>query len=114
MTGIPSTTREALRRRDRGSCIICGAASTDAMHRIRRREGGHELSNLALGCRTCHELCHANPAWAREKGYILPAVARADPRREPLWSWRGWVLLDDDGGLEVIAPRTAQKPPASR
>jgi hypothetical protein len=27
----------------------------------------------------------------------------------PIWSWRGWVLLDDEGGIEVIAPRTAPR-----
>lgn len=25
----------------------------------------------------------------------------------PVWSWRGWVLLDDEGGYHVIAPRSA-------
>lgn len=111
---IPEATRRALRRRDDGRCVLCGAAATDAMHRIRRREGGHELSNLALGCRTCHNMCHSNPQWATERGLILSAVAKVDPTREPLWSWRGWVLFDDDGGVEVVAPRTAQKPHTAR
>jgi hypothetical protein len=25
---------------------------------------------------------------------------------QPIRSWRGWVLLDDEGGIDVIAPRT--------
>jgi hypothetical protein len=24
----------------------------------------------------------------------------------PVWSWRGWLLLDDEGGYHVIAPRS--------
>jgi hypothetical protein len=111
---IPTATREAIRKRDDGRCIICGAPATEIMHRVRRREGGHELSNLALGCRHCHATCHNQPAWARSKGFILSAVADVDTTREPLWSWRGWVLLTEAGRFEVIAPRTAQKPQVRR
>lgn len=109
---IPTRTRELVVARDRGQCIACGAAAREIMHRVRRREGGHLPSNLALGCRTCHARCHANPAWAMERGYILSAVAVVDPRVEPVLSWRGWVLLDDEGGLAVVAPRTGEKPPS--
>lgn len=45
-----------------------------------------------------------------ERGYILSAVAEVDPSSEPMLTWRGWVLLDDDGGLSVVAPRTSVRP----
>lgn len=44
------------------------------------------------------------------QGVLLSAVADVDPCAEPMLTWRGWVLLDDDGGFEVIAPRYATKP----
>ena len=70
------------------------------------------MSNLALGCRVDHDRAHANPSWAMKRGYILSAVADVDPSTEPMLTWRGWVLLDDDGGLTVIAPRASEKPPS--
>lgn len=110
MSQIPTLTRHEVRVRDMGLCIACAAMGSEIMHRIRRREGGHSLSNLALGCHTCHRRCHENPTWAMDTGFILSAVADVDPAQEPIWSWRGWMLLDNEGGFEVIAPRAAQKP----
>lgn len=107
---IPDKARALVMQRDRSACVACGAMASEVMHRVRRREGGHRLSNLALGCRTCHSRAHANPGWAMERGYILSAVAEVDPSSEPMLTWRGWVLLDDDGGLSVVAPRTSVRP----
>jgi hypothetical protein len=33
----------------------------------------------------------------------------ADVSDVPILSWRGWVLLDDEGGYHVVAPRTAAR-----
>ena len=76
------------------------------MHRIRRREGGHAISNGIRGCRTCHARCHREPMWAMERGYILSAVMDVDPTTVPVLTHRGWMLLDNEGGYQVIAPRS--------
>src|SRR5690606_1313143 len=105
---IPQAVSDLVRARDQGRCIVCGAMGTERMHRIPRRDGGHRASNLALGCHTCHARAHASPAWGYEVG-IMASRYGTDVSQVPIWSWRGWVLLDDEGGIEVIAPRTAPR-----
>lgn len=105
---IPQAISDLVRARDQGRCIVCGAMGTERMHRIPRRDGGHRASNLALGCHTCHARAHASPAWGYEVG-IMASRYGTDVSQVPIWSWRGWVLLDDEGGIEVIAPRTAPR-----
>jgi hypothetical protein len=102
---IPQAVSDLVRARDQGRCIVCGAIGTERMHRIPRRDGGHRASNLALGCHTCHARAHASPAWGYDMG-IMASRYGSDVSTVPIRSWRGWVLLDDDGGIDVIAPRT--------
>lgn len=73
---------------------------------MRRREGGHRKSNLIRVCSNDHRAIHANPAWALERGYTVSAVTNADPTQIAVHTYRGWVLYDDAGGFQVIAPRT--------
>lgn len=103
---IPAGVRRAVNARDDARCQICGAIGTEIQHRIRRREGGHRLSNLIRVCSTDHRALHANPAWALERGYTVSAVMDVDPSQIAVHSYRGWVLYDDAGGYDVIAPRT--------
>jgi hypothetical protein len=101
---IPQAVSDLIKARDQGRCIVCGAAGTERMHRIPRRDGGHRAANIALGCHTCHARAHASPAWGYETG-IMASRYGVDLTLVPIWSWRGWVLLDDEGGYHVIAPR---------
>lgn len=102
---IPQATSDLVKARDAGRCIVCGAIGTERMHRVPRRDGGHRPSNIALGCHTCHARAHASPAWGYEMG-IMASRYGVDLTLQPIRSWRGWVLLDDEGGIDVIAPRT--------
>jgi len=68
---------------------------------MRRRDGGHALSNMVLLCRFDHEWVHANPAKAREQGFIVSAWG--DVENQPIKSWRGEMILDNDGGLTRVA-----------
>lgn len=102
---IPAAVSRKVCERDRDRCIVCGAMGNERMHRIPRRDGGHRISNIALGCNTCHRRAHASPKWGYEMG-IMASRYGVDVSAVPIRSWRGWVLLDDDGGITVIAPRT--------
>lgn len=104
-SAVPSAIREQVRERDQGRCIVCMAAGTELMHRVPRRDGGHRTSNLAYGCGSCHSRAHASPKWGYEIG-IMASRYGVDLPLVPIWSWRGWVLLDDEGGYHVIAPRS--------
>jgi hypothetical protein len=110
MSGIPFAVKRALEARDKSKCRICGGLGTERMHRMRRREGGHSLSNLILGCHTCHVRAHANPERAYRRGWHVRANGIAVPAEVPLWTLGGWVKLDDDGGVAVIAPATTLDP----
>lgn len=112
MSKIPTAVRSAVHERDDRRCARCGTGrGLQVSHRIRRREGGHRLSNVNLLCSDCHLVwAHLHPREAMAQGVLLSAVADVDPCTEPMLTWRGWVLLDDDGGLEVIAPRYSTKP----
>lgn len=103
---IPSDVRRKVNARDQARCQICGAIGTEIQHRIRRREGGHRLSNLIRVCSTDHRAIHARPAWALERGYTVSAVMDVDPSQIAVHSYKGWALYDDEGGVWVIAPRT--------
>jgi hypothetical protein len=103
---IPAETRRVVNHRDEMRCQVCGAIGSELQHRMRRREGGHRKSNLIRVCSIDHRAIHANPAWALERGYTVSAVMDADPSQIPVHSYRGWVLYDDAGGYDVIAPRS--------
>lgn len=102
---IPEAVSRLVRERDQGRCIVCGGPGTERMHRIPRRDGGHAASNIALGCHACHARAHASPAWGYRIGIMASRYVVA-VTLVPIQSWRGWVLLDDEGGYTVIAPRT--------
>lgn len=95
--------REIVYNRAQGRCEMCGSGNgTDWSHRVARSQlGGWEPSNGMLACRRCHAWCHANPAEAREKGWILKSTR--NPLEEPallatLFGPR-WGVLDDQGGI---------------
>lgn len=73
----------------------------DIHHRMRRREGHHAWSNLILLCRVCHhQQVHANPSTAQSTGFIVPTWA--DAEEVPVRTWRGWMLLKNDGTILLL------------
>ncbi len=106
MNAIPSKVRTDLRMRDGVTCLLCLRIATDAHHRMRRRDGGHVLSNLVRLCRHHHDWAHANPVAARAIGIIIPALRKPelDPAEVPVKTLQhGWCLFDDVGGRGRIS-----------
>jgi hypothetical protein len=53
-------------------CEVCAKAkSTDVHHKKGRGKYYLDEDTWLATCRRCHDQIHANPAWAREKGYLL-------------------------------------------
>lgn len=110
---VPSKLRIALAFRSEGRCEIqaagCSGVATDLSHRKKVGAGGrkgaaarahHVLTNCLAACRTCHSNCHAAPAAAYWRGWMLRE--HEDPRAVPCL-YRGlWVLLADDGSTNPI------------
>ncbi|WKW87090.1 HNH endonuclease [Microbacterium phage Nicole72] len=114
MSDPTPATRTLIIARDLGRCSWCGRYYGDALnlhHRLLRSHGtDNSPSNLIALCGSgttgCHGGVHAKVALARERGHIVPSWGT--PALVPVLTWRGLLLLDDDGGA-----RDAQRPPAS-
>ena len=98
-----------------GTCLACHQGvrpdELHAHHRVRRRDLGWCPCNVVGLHASCHvvapEAVHQRPAWARDRGLIVPSWA--DPRRVPVFHqvpWRGWLLLDCDGTVRSDDPPT--------
>jgi hypothetical protein len=99
---IPSRSRQAVAKRDRGICIICGMNGTDLHHRQRRRTGGHGVENLIRLCRTDHDTVHANPEESRRNGWIVSAHGDARPAEIPIKTYMGLIMLNTDGTVTYL------------
>ena len=108
---IPRKTRAALRLRASQCCERCGKwGANNAHHRKNKSQGGPDtLSNLVLlcgsGCTGCHGWVTVNPDAAEAVGLTIKGT-QAIPYMEPVLRFdiytgdSGWVLLNDDGGIE--------------
>lgn len=104
---IPTKVRHQINERDQYRCVRCGMAGTEQHHRVRRRDGGHRLSNLVLLCHDCHVAVTLNPLTAKLTGYIVPPWNQDAAPTTPLETFTGrWVLLDDEGGVTNAPPYT--------
>lgn len=102
MSKIPTKAREAVRTRDNQQCQRCGVRGVEIHHRQRRRAGGHGLANMVLLCSVCHhQWAHANPAAAREAGFIVSAYTE-DPSTVPMRTFSGTRMLHDDGSITYL------------
>jgi hypothetical protein len=96
-------------------CARCGAATgrphpLSTQHRQARGMGGTSRtavnlpSNLLTLCGSgttgCHGWVEAHPAESRANGWSVPSWET--PARIPVLTWRGWMQLDDAGGLELL------------
>ncbi len=61
------TTRDAVRYRDKGMCVLCGGIGVDVDHIIEVKDGGdfYDMDNLQLLCRRCHGRKTADEVKAR-------------------------------------------------
>ena len=85
--------RRAVKDRDSGLCVRCGAVATDWDHRKNRSQGGRWCaSNGQALCRGCHIWRTQNPSAAVLEGFACPGWA--DPAFWPAWreDVRSWVL----------------------
>jgi hypothetical protein len=94
-------------------CEGCGqAAASNWSHRIGRGVGGlwapsNGLHLCGSGTTGCHGYIGAEPTLARdERGWRLES--HEVPAEVPALHWlHGWVLLDDDGGFELVDAEAA-------
>jgi hypothetical protein len=73
--------RHAVRDRAGGMCEVeaCHSRGDQAHHRRRRSQGGDDTpANLLWVCSPCHDVIHANPAWAEACGYLIRSLFDPD------------------------------------
>lgn len=104
---IPTKARQVVGERDGRLCLACGSPGTALHHRQRRREGGHGYENLITLCHSDHSRAHSNPAWARERGFIV-SVSVDDISQVPLKMYGGWILLDTEGSYRYITEQEVE------
>lgn len=104
------------RRRDGGSCVVCGVqvgSGGNVHHRRNRGMGGSRaanvISNLLVACGSPNSGCHGaltNRPWeidAERNGWVLPTNGTADPAAVPvLVAWLGWAYPTTDGEWQAI------------
>lgn len=55
VTAIPAKVKEAVYRRDKGRCVLCGCLGEPVAHVIRRSQGGMGVErNIVTLCPDCH------------------------------------------------------------
>ena len=107
---VPPKVRAALRERSDGMCEIaapgCTGVATDFAHRKKVGAGGrkgaaarahHVLANALASCRSCHANCHAAPAAAYWRGWMLRE--NDNPTTMPVLYRGCWPLLSNDGAV---------------
>lgn len=53
-------------------CEVCMKANaTDVHHKAGRGKHYLDVESWLSTCRTCHDKIHKEPAWAREKGFLI-------------------------------------------
>ncbi|UVK58627.1 HNH endonuclease [Microbacterium phage CrazyRich] len=111
MTDDPTPqTRRLVLLRDAGRCVWCGRPWGDLLnlhHRLLRSHGtDNSPANLIAVCGSgttgCHGAIHAHPDKARQRGHIVPSWS--SPVTVPVLTWRGLLLLDDEGGASKHVP----------
>lgn len=98
-----SEARSLIYTRSGGLCEAgvssrCSGVSEAAHHRKLRSRGGKDTASCLVAiCNDCHTWIHLHPADATERGWMVPSWA--DPCETPVFRYRRWVLLDDQGGM---------------
>lgn len=106
----------AVRARDKGTCARCGSdRDLTTHHRRNRGMGGSRWPGINLpanlltlcgsGTTGCHGWVTDHPAEARDLG--LAVSLHTDPQVIPVHTWRGWLMLDNDGRAEAYEGMSA-------
>lgn len=112
-TGPSAKTVRVVRERDDHRCARCGGAERcgplSTQHRVARGMGGTSWPGINLpsnlltlggsGTTGCHGWVEHHPTYARNHGYAVASHARELVVLVPIWTWRGWVELREDGDL---------------
>lgn len=110
-TGPSPATVQLVRERDNHRCVRCGSVrDLTTQHRVPRGMGGtratwiNEPANLITLCGSgttgCHGYCEHHPTHAKESGWAVSKYA--NPEDMPVFTWRGWIELDNAGGYRVL------------
>ena len=95
--------------RAQGYCEACGKPEqpTMALHhrKLKSRGGKDSASNLMRVHHSCHNMStdsiHANPAWAEDKGFMVPSWRES--HEHPMHTPEGGiVLLQNDGTIITL------------
>lgn len=105
--------RNLVKARDGAHCQMCGKWLLEGVvvrsihHRLNRGRGGSALLERASilitlcgdGVFGCHGWIGREPKAAGMTGWLLPRNnPDIDPTQEPILTFEGWYLLDDEGG----------------
>jgi len=96
-----------VRARDHDACARCGSTNQLTTHHRRARGMGgsrwpgiNQPANLLTLCGSgttgCHGFVESYRRTSRTDGLLVSQ--HADPAPVPVFTCRGWVLLDNDGG----------------
>lgn len=115
---VKAEARKLVRARDGHLCQMCGRSIVDypssIHHRINKGNGGsamYERASLLVrmcgtGTTGCHGWVTTEPRRAGLWGWLLPRNnPDIDPTEEAILTYRGWVLLDDEGGRVQTLPK---------
>ena len=111
-TGFTDEQKAGIHMRDGGRCVLCGAKSTEANHRLNRGIGGRpSLNTTANGCAlctTCNRGIEADPLYAEFARYRGVKLREGDdPEGTPYWSpfFRLWIQpVAEHAELLVLEP----------
>lgn len=96
--------------RSGGFCEVrtqhCWDEGSQTHHRRARGMGGSRdprtggAANALTVCLPCHDHLEKNRTEARENGWLVRQGT--DPATVPVYRYRRWVLLDDQGGIAPV------------
>lgn len=114
-TGFPQEVKELILARAAGMCEVmrpgCVMRGSEIHHRMTSGMGSakvsgiNEASNGLLLCHACHRWITEHPKSSYERGWAVRrnAVLLSPADVEVWWRSSKWLLLDDDGGFEVVS-----------
>lgn len=111
VSAFSDVVRARVMARSGGFCEVrvngCWDEGSQYHHRRPRGMGGSRSSvsggaaNCLFVCLSCHNALEtAERAEARDRGWIVRQGA--DPRQVPVYRYRRWVLLNDEGGITPV------------
>ena len=107
VSAFSDVVRARVMARSGGFCELravgCWDEGSQLHHRRARGMGGSkspatgQASNALTVCVPCHMHAESNRELALDRGWLVRQGA--DPARVPVWRYRRWVFLDDEGGI---------------